>query len=72
MSDWKPIETAPQDGTPFLAYWWRTHTDGERYEAAQGYVVAHYMAGRMFPSWIDNEADLPTHWMPLPSPPSER
>lgn len=69
--DWPPIETAPKDGEPFLAYWWREHTNGERYEAAQPYVVAHYMGERLFPSWI-TEDDLPTHWRPLPAPPSTR
>ena len=69
--EWQPIITAPRDGTAFLAYWWREHTDGTRYEAAAPYVVAHYMDGRLFPSWIP-EKDPPTHWRMLPGPPKHK
>jgi hypothetical protein len=68
--DWHPMDTAPKDGTAFLAYWLREHTGGERYEAEQPYVVAHYYRGRIYPSWIGE--DVPTHWQPLPSPPSDK
>ena len=66
--EWMPMETAPKDGTPFLAYWLRRYSDGQRYEAAQGYVVAHFMGDRLFPSWVQSD-DYPTHWRPLPAPP---
>jgi hypothetical protein len=65
---WQPIDTAPKDGSPFLAYWLRRHTDGKRYEAAQPYVVAHYQGNHLYPSWIGD--DTPTHWQPLPEPPT--
>lgn len=71
MSEWRKIETAPKDGTPFLAYWLRRYTNGERYEAGQPFVVASYHGGRIFPSWIQENGDIPTHWMPLPKPPVE-
>lgn len=79
MSEWKPFETAPKDGSPILVY--------ER-------GIAHRMTGRvihepemlivrweadggywaLIPSGSyaeDNEALLSTasHWRPLPEPP---
>lgn len=59
---WLPIETAPKDGTLFVAYergWcpWTNDTD-----------VVYWNNG-----WwdsTDRETSMrPTHWMPLPTPP---
>jgi hypothetical protein len=60
--DWQPIETAPKDGTWIL-----------------GYVSPHHVEAM---SWGRSRSDLfawctvvgtcwPTHWMPLPDPPTE-
>lgn len=60
---WQPIETAPKDGTPFLA--WNGHWRG----------VAMYFEARYEedPEWVDEQTNYiepePTHWMPLPTPP---
>ena len=69
MNTWQPIETAPNDGTDILiggdysyaggvlqAYWGHTHRKGDE---SWG--------------WVDMEGDTynPTHWMPLPAPPTE-
>lgn len=65
MDAWKPIDTAPKDGTVILLGhseavfdgWWDTYDN----------------------AWVDGETngygDLrsydPTHWQPLPAPPKE-
>lgn len=65
FGQWQPIETAPKDGTKFLAYpvfgkpcevhivWW------EKLVRVSGWRA-------MFGVWSPRE---PTHWMPLPAPP---
>lgn len=61
---WRPIESAPKDGTRFLAY--QAGKDAPRYEC---------WWQDDWPQWEgwqdpwDNEPE-PTHWMPLPAPPS--
>lgn len=62
--EWQPIDTAPKDGTRFLAAWRRLiGTDW-------GYVVMHYRDNRLLVSWDHDYLNVkPTHWMPLPEPP---
>jgi hypothetical protein len=60
MMEWQPIETAPKDGSPVLAF------DGEDIA-----VVTYYHASDTLGWWeviYDVEFD-PTHWMPLPPAP---
>lgn len=65
--DWQPIETAPKDGTEFLAF----YPPGD-YEDEDGTFDI---------SWWDNTSTRergflmiggvePSHWMPLPPPPT--
>lgn len=66
---WRPIETAPKDGTPILAYWpimqiykvrvgsWQRASHGPGYWAA-------WNGGVKF-----SQRNPPTHWQPLPEPP---
>jgi Lar family restriction alleviation protein len=63
---WQPIETAPKDGNPFLAF---CDMDGAKFQT----VLTWEEVGAKYPwrDWngvgIHNE--VPTHWMPLPSAP---
>lgn len=61
MDDWLSIETAPKDGTEFLAF------------GPHGRVITHWMREDYFRDgqparWFP--ANNPTHWMPLPVPPN--
>lgn len=65
MSEWLPIETAPDDGVPVLVGWSKGNWHA---------LVAHCEDDE----WGTLEADMsfhvlqnqPTHWMPLPEPPT--
>lgn len=65
--EWQPIETAPIDGTWFIAFW--------PVAAVEDQVrVTQWMNDPWEPCFIDSNQwiDLtqPTHWMPLPEPPA--
>lgn len=65
MSEWQSIETAPRDGSHFLAY-----------DPEHGRVVLLFgeRADDGTDLWEDTVQEYwpfykPTHWMPLPEPP---
>jgi len=72
---WEPIETAPKDGTPIIAYC--VHTNAK-------YATNSIQEGWEYPviaKWIDHNgggwtwhgmAGTFTHWRPLPAPPSSQ
>lgn len=64
MDEWQPIETAPKDGRTVLVCVADSHFDPSiaHYEDAWGVLQAD------FSFHILNER--PTHWMPLPAPPT--
>lgn len=73
MSSWQPIETAPKDGSEMLIW---LGAPWSRVEKACWYEPwSNWQAGA-FP--IDPARDdfhgigrsVPTHWMPLPAPPT--
>ena len=67
--DWQPIETAPRDGTHFLAAWGSGAVSivwwiGDGYNSFGNGSSDRCGTPHQFgPSWF-------THWMPLPAPPS--
>ena len=60
---WQPIETAPKDGTRFIA--WRKYSTLP--------LIARYWKDF---GWFEDEDGLHlhnlTHWQPLPAPPAQR
>lgn len=74
MSEWQPIETAPKDGTVVLLFVPEsTDTDGVRvgffsYWAAYGDWYGDESASHS----LSNLYGKPTHWMPLPAPPTSQ
>ena len=63
MSEWQPIETAPKDGTAVLVY------DG-KITTAEWYGLGGYWSLCRVGAWAEDSETDPTHWMPLPDPPS--
>ena len=58
---WQPIETSPKGGVQFL-----------QYSPRRGVRVNYWSASPIGERWCLNHTvftDMPTHWMPLPSPP---
>lgn len=55
---WQPIETAPRDGSEILCY-------------EDGMVRVCWNFGTNTWDFGDSIMDNPTHWMPLPAPPTE-
>lgn len=63
---WQPIETAPTDGTPILAFM------PTYYQGKGGQAVVLWMDYSDRPGWYSAVASIhePTHWQPLPAPPT--
>ena len=77
MTEWKPIETAPKDGTHILAYG-KVVPDADDDEVITAVywdsscILCHYWALVAVFSWVEGDDFYPTHWMPLPNPPKEK
>jgi hypothetical protein len=72
---WRPIATAPKDGTPILVYGPESADFMPKMvTCAARYSESHASDGRI--PWIaeGTEESLfhchPTHWLPLPAPPA--
>jgi hypothetical protein len=70
MSDWQPIATAPKDGTDVLLF-------AREGECAPSVYVGRWSTSAWYgAAWVayehrsETEYLTPTHWMPLPAPPT--
>src|SRR6266851_2617052 len=64
FNPWRPIETAPKDGTMILTFVpWLTYP--------KTLFWAKYADEWRCPATEDAHKYEPTHWLPLPTPPSE-
>lgn len=78
MSNWRPIETAPKDGTLILGAWFeRFHTTQAGDLAPKWFMVCCRFVEWIPGSWLweedfsDGLSVAPTHWQPLPNPPQD-
>ena len=74
MADgWQDISTAPKDGTPVLLYSPEAAGKGRwvgRYNSAPNWHCVK-IGDKEMPPPKPNNPGTPTHWMPLPEPPSK-
>lgn len=68
---WRPIKTAPTDGTPVLVWWPQNQSIRFYLESVERPTIARFHDG----AWNGTEEpfvthDGPTHWMPLPARPA--
>lgn len=69
---WRPIETAPKDGTQILVYGiyrdelFNKDTKPSVHVVLYQYDLWEITGGCIYQSWVDA-----THWQPLPKPPQE-
>lgn len=63
---WQPLETAPKDGTHVLMY--RADGFSEAWWKKEPGLMGVYWGGK---GWWYPSHSLPTHWMPLPSAPTD-
>lgn len=77
---WKPIESAPKDGTAILLTNGKDVAEGHWYFEEGGTTEHRDLDGRYidqtesdgYDGWLDWDGGMqpdPTHWMPLPAPP---
>lgn len=76
---WRPIETAPKEGTEILLFTSHRRDDfGDAFDAVQ---IGYWDKGNIGPGvhpvfhrepgWHLQKIGIPTHWQPLPSAPSQ-
>jgi hypothetical protein len=75
---WRPIETAPKDGTFLLLSGGKPEYLDWRDQDRQPPMVVAYYGGNTHAEWIISHPsmafvsyDNPSHWMPLPEPPDD-
>ena len=70
MSEWRHIDTAPKDGSDILIFSQKHGRRVARYEPFQWGKSLEWFIG-LEQGWCGGTYDCaPTHWMPLPPPPS--
>ena len=66
---WQPIETAPMDGTEVVLFYPHL-TDAGFVTAGYWYRGGEHYESHWYADLVNGGASPPTHWMPLPAPPS--
>lgn len=68
-NNWQPIETAPRDGTRILA--WIPRGNNKHEVIWMGTLPSGRVRWLFSHGWISAGDFQPTHWMPLPAPPTK-
>lgn len=66
MTEWQDIGTAPKDGTEV----WAFNGEQARMKWIEGDGYALWIYDDEVIADVDPNPEQPTHWMPLPPPPS--
>lgn len=69
MSEWQPIETAPKDGTEIFTAKMKPERFGSYFYAVRSKWRGSEWVMDLGDRWSPFDPD-PTHWMPLPAPPT--
>jgi len=82
MDGWKPIKTAPRDGTKVSLTWmeggkpqevfhgfqWNPFASNNLVQDEKGMWAIHGRDGALLMTWYEKDPDgAPTHWKPLPA-----
>lgn len=71
MTHWQDIATAPRDGSWVMLWVQPGRLD---WNTSGSVAIGSFDSGPPAVSWVDekgvNMRETPTHWMPLPSPPT--
>lgn len=70
---WRPIETAPMDGTDILCWCVEPEFEGEENPHTEQRVCFFGQMQEDYSCWMSHYGyeQRPTHWMPLPKPPTK-
>ena len=70
---WRPIETAPMDGTDILCWCVEPEFEGEENPRTEQRVCFFSQMQEDYSCWMSHYGyeQRPTHWMPLPQPPTK-
>ncbi len=71
MTEWQPIETAPRDGTEFLAIGSLRAIVVVAFERDPSNQRQRVLVETFRKEVLHGPAAWATHWMPLPTPPEE-
>lgn len=76
MNAWQPIETAPKDGSTVLVYpaTWSNRTGSTAHWNGDTYAKnprPYWERDDAFGRVMQSREKPPTHWMPLPPPPTQ-
>ena len=71
MSEWQPIETAPKDGATILLYFPKGYWADDRDIAIGFWSDGDWYSGEADSTPMTGFGSFPSHWMPLPEPPTQ-